>query len=72
MSKCEHCDGKGEVEDKPLFASQIWVREPMFSIFDSEAAVVEKMDVANCYARRGSHWIRYIIAEDESDGETET
>lgn len=44
-----------------LYPNVIYVREPSLQGPEDEV-IVEKTDIANCYARRGSHWIKYIIA----------
>lgn len=49
-----------------LYPNEIWVKEPDVSPYEDEgesdeSVIVRDTQISNCYARRGSHWIRYII-----------
>lgn len=63
--QCDKCGGNGEIEPAPLYAKHVWVREPHFQDFNTGEKLVQKMDVANCYARQGSHWIKYTASDDD-------
>lgn len=47
-----------------LYPNFIYVRDPYLNEEDPDKVVVTPTDIANCYARRGSHWIKYIIDPD--------
>lgn len=46
-----------------LYPNEIWVKEPSLDTdpADPDKVIVEATEISNCYARRGSHWVRYFI-----------
>lgn len=49
-----------------LYPNIIYVKEPSLKLNDKYSkCVIEDCQIYNCYARCGSHWVKYIIAPEE-------
>ena len=46
-----------------LYPNVIWVKEPSLDVdpLNPEELLLQETEISNCYARRGSHWIKYFI-----------
>jgi len=51
----------------PGYPEVVYLREPDRD--DLHAGEVVQIDVATHYARRGSHWVKYVLADGEQLGE---
>lgn len=58
---CKECGQ--EIELREAYPREIYIREPAdLELHDGK---VVKKDIATYYARRGSHWVKYVIADGE-------